>query len=178
MLFTEGESRFGILDPESGTVLTDRDHDDNRYNRIKMSRIESLRGDGMTCHVIQCCQAGFSDVAILPDLNTYKQAMKQLDASSGRGYRTGVQTAGWPRGVKYTCYAAWKKKRTVDGELERYKACLFAQGLLQAFGVDFFDTYAPVARLTFFFIIYGLYVTLQYVIDNKNVDVAFPNATL
>ena len=46
-----------------------------------MSRIESLRGDGMAFHVVQCFQAGVSDVVILPDPQTYKQAMKQPDAS-------------------------------------------------------------------------------------------------
>ena len=46
------------------------------------------------------------------------------------------------------------------------------------FGVDFFDTYADVARLTSFRIIYVLFVMLQFIIDNMDVDVAFLNATL
>ena len=55
----------------------------------------------------------------------------------------------------------FKKKRTTDGEIERYKARFVAQGFLQTFGVNFFDTYAPAARLTSFRIIYALWVMLN-----------------
>ena len=45
---------------------------------------------------------------------------------------------------------------TAGGEIEHYKACLVKQGFLQAFGVvDFFDTYAHVARFTSIDIIYA-----------------------
>ena len=40
----------------------------------------------------------------------------------------------------------FKKKRTADGQIEHYKARLVAQCFLHTFEVDFFDTYAPVAR--------------------------------
>ena len=46
--------------------------------------------------------------------------------------------------------------RTKTGAVERWKARLVAQGFLQTFGVDFFDAYAPVARMTSFRIIYNL----------------------
>ena len=54
----------------------------------------------------------------------------------------------------------FKKKRTADGHIERYKARLVAQGFLQTFGIEFFDTYALVNRLTCFCIIYALCVLL------------------
>ena len=50
---------------------------------------------------------------------------------------------------------------------------LVAQGFLQPFGVDFFDTYSPVARLTSFRIIYALSVYLNLFIGRS-----FINATL
>ena len=57
-----------------------------------------------------------------------------------------------------------------------------AQGVLQSFGVDFFDTYAPVARMTSLRIIYVLSVYLKLFIESMDVDVdvdvAFLNATL
>ena len=58
------------------------------------------------------------------------------------------------------------------------KARLNAQGLLQTFGVDFLDTYAPVARMISFRIIYALSVYLNLIIESMDVDVAFLNATL
>lgn len=42
----------------------------------------------------------------------------------------------------------YKIKRKSDGSIERYKACLVAKGYTQTEGLDFFDTFSPVAKLT------------------------------
>ena len=61
--------------------------------------------------------------------------------------------------------------------MERWKASLVAQGFLQTFGIDFSDTYAPVARMTSFRIIYALSAYLNLFIESVDFDVAFLNAT-
>ena len=71
-----------------------------------------------------------------------------------------------------------KKKRSKTGAVERWKARLVAQGFLQTFRVNFFDTYAQVARMTSFRIIYALSVYLNLFIESMDVGVAFLNATL
>ena len=53
-----------------------------------------------------------------------------------------------------------------------------AQGFLQLFGIDFFDMYAPVARMTSFRVIYALSEYLHLFIESMDVDVAFLNAAL
>jgi hypothetical protein len=45
------------------------------------------------------------------------------------------------------CRWVYALKRDAAGNIIRYKACLVAQGFSQVPGVDFFDTYAPVAKL-------------------------------
>ena len=39
-------------------------------------------------------------------------------------------------------------KKNAVGEIEKYKACLVAKGFTQIYGIDYYETYAPVARLS------------------------------
>lgn len=54
-----------------------------------------------------------------------------------------------PKGVNVVgCKWVFKAKKDAAGNVVRYKARLVAQGFSQVPGVDYFDTYAPVARLS------------------------------
>lgn len=60
-----------------------------------------------------------------------------------------------------------KKKRKPDGTIERYKARLVAQGYTQKKGVDFHDSYAPVARMTSIRVIVAIAAFLHGKIDTE-----------
>lgn len=54
-----------------------------------------------------------------------------------------------PRGVKaIKCKWIFKSKFNADGELVKHKARLVARGFTQRYGIDYVETYSPVARYT------------------------------
>ena len=55
-------------------------------------------------------------------------------------------------GCKWVC----QTKYNVDGNIEKYKARMVAHGFSQVYGVDYLETYSPVAKLTSFHTILAL----------------------
>ena len=45
------------------------------------------------------------------------------------------------------CRCVFSIKYLSNGSIERYKACLVAQGYAQIYGIDYEETFAPIAKM-------------------------------
>ena len=76
------------------------------------------------------------------------------------------------------CRWVYKIKTKADGSVERYKACLVARGFTQEYGIDYEETFAPIARLTFFRCLIAVVVVHRWPLYQMDVKNAFLNGDL
>jgi hypothetical protein len=84
-----------------------------------------------------------------------------------------------PTGAKAIgCVWIFKIKQDADGKVERFKARLCAQGFSQRPGIDFNDTFAPVARTTTIRTLIALAASKGYALQQLDVKTAFLHGKL
>ncbi|GJZ13829.1 zinc finger, CCHC-type containing protein [Tanacetum coccineum] len=76
------------------------------------------------------------------------------------------------------CKWIFKSKMKVDGTIDMFKALLVIQDFRQKEGIDYFDTYAPVARITTIRLLLALAAIHNLVIHQMDVKTAFLNGDL
>ena len=58
------------------------------------------------------------------------------------------------------CRWVFALKYQLDGSVDRYKANLVAKGYIQTYGIDYFETFLPVARMNFIKILFSIALNL------------------
>ncbi|GJR77094.1 zinc finger, CCHC-type containing protein [Tanacetum coccineum] len=76
------------------------------------------------------------------------------------------------------CKWIYKRKLKVDGTIEKFKARLVIQGFRQKLGIDYFDTYAPVARISTIILLIAMTSIHNMIIHHMDVKATFLNGEL
>jgi len=125
------------------------------------------------------------DPHIDDDLKSYVEAMQSIDCEK------------WQEAIEYMkinkvwtlveaskdikpigCKWVYKKKIGVDGKVETYKAHLVAKGYRQKEGIDYDETFSPVAMLKFIWILLAITTYYDYEIWQMVVKTNFLNGEM
>lgn len=76
------------------------------------------------------------------------------------------------------CKWLFKVKYTPTGQVDKYKARLVAKDFTQTMSVDYFETYAPVAKMTTMRVVLALTTKYNWFIHQMDVNNAFLHGVL
>ena len=111
------------------------------------------------------------------DVQEWKKAMDREMESMGSNSVWSLIEA--PKGVKpIGCKWIYKRKRGPDGKVETFKARLVAKGYTQKEGIDYDETFSPVAMLKSVRILLAVAAALDYEIWQMDVKTTFLNGEL
>jgi len=153
--------------------LPEEEHDESEAAFIAemeeaiAATVQEAEGDPKSLRKAQSC----------PDWHCWKEAMDckiQLLQEAG----TWETVLCPPDKNVVGCKWVYQHKRKADGSTDKYKARLVARGFSQIYGVDYLDTYSPVAKLASFRTILALAARFDWEVECFDFNSAYLNGEL
>ena len=121
--------------------------EDGDLRRSKRQKVAKSFGPEFVSFMVEGEPNTYHEAVTSPEGPQWKEAIKnEIDSI--------LQNHTWelvdlPVGCKPLGYRwIFKKKMKADGSIDKYKARLVIKGFRQKEGLDYFDTYSPVTRIT------------------------------
>ena len=146
--------------------------------RSKRQRIEKSYGSNFMTYLLeQGDPQTYKEAVTSPDRPMWKEAIKsEIDSI--------LQNHTWelvdlPPGSKpLGCKWIFKKKMKTDGTIDKYKARLVIKGYKKQKGLDYFDTYSLVSRITSIRMMLVIASMRNLAVHQMDVKIAFLNVDL
>ncbi|KAL0367487.1 UNVERIFIED_CONTAM: Retrovirus-related Pol polyprotein from transposon RE2 [Sesamum radiatum] len=114
----------------------------------------------------------FRDAMASSEAKQWKKAIKsEMDSIVSNGIWKLVDLP--PGCPTIRCKLIFKKKLKPDGSVDKFKARLVAKAFKQKEGIDYFDTYSPVTRLTTIRVLIAFASVYSHPIHQMDVKIAF-----
>ncbi|KAK8631738.1 hypothetical protein V6N13_028518 [Hibiscus sabdariffa] len=119
----------------------------------------------------------YQEAVSSPDSEKWLEAMRsEMDSMSSNQVWTLVEP---PEGIKpIGCKRVFKKKTDMDGNVQTYKGRLVAKGFRQIHGIDYDETFSPIAMFKSIRILLAIAAFHDYEIWQMDVKTAFLNGKL
>lgn len=159
--------------------------EESRYSR----RVRKPLGEWWKNHILPPRDVERANVAAIAEPHTMSEAINSQDASKWElamqeEYDSLMANATWELAPlpshrkRVGCKWVFRTKRDAHGNIVRYKARLVAKGFSQVEGVDFNETFAPVAKFSTIRCLLALGAAMDLEIHQMDVKTAFLNGEL
>ncbi|CAM8877555.1 unnamed protein product [Rhodiola kirilowii] len=129
------------------------------------------------CHIIENDPNSFDEAMQSHDVSFWKEAINdEMDSIIGNNtwILVDLPLGHKPLGYKWI----FRKKMNVDGTIDKLKARLVIQGFRQKYGMDYFDTYASVARISTIRLMIALASIHKFLVHQMDLKTYFLNGDL